>query len=176
MPGNEALRFALTYFKKKIKRKKRRTAKRYRTVQPPWLMRSYLVRLVGLHDRVKRHTTYDDILSLCYEAAWITIKDYKDVGADFHLYFIRAFRWKIARLLRRHLKQMANNFRPYSVQILTMPPIEDIIDYGRLNDWTMYLSWCYDVNGLTTRQVEKLTGLSKSLVAEEVKKLNADTW
>ena len=136
-------------------------------------MRRYLVKLVKLHSQVKRLTTYDDVQSLCYEAAWIALKKYEDKGIDFHLYFIRAFRWRIVKFLRRHLKRMADNPRPYMSHQLTSPPIEDIIDYGRLKDWTVYLSWCYNVNGLTTRQIEELTGLSKSLIAEEVKEFNA---
>ena len=69
---------------------------------------------------------------------------------------------------------MANNPRPYFTQVLTAPPIEDIIDYGRLKDWTAYLSWCYNVKGLTTRQIEEITGLSKSLIAKEVKNFHVE--
>jgi hypothetical protein len=176
LPGNEALRFILTYHPKQRLKKRSKKARKYKTVRRRWRVRRELVQLVKLHNEIKRLSTYDDILSLCMEAAWTTLKSYIDGDIDFHLYFIRGFRWKIARSVRRHLRIMAPIYIPIPTQELTPPPIEDIIDYGRLNDWTAYLSWGYNVNGLTTRQIEKLTGLSKSYIAKEVKKFHANTW
>lgn len=123
-------------------------------------------------DRLRETSTYEEVLNLCYEAAWLAtknIKPYSDI-AEF-LYFTTQFRWRISRLLAIHERNNRLFPYPYVSCNLTTPNYDSIIDYSNLNNWHYYLLWLKLGNDFGVRSIGKMTGISKSSIAQEVQKI-----
>jgi hypothetical protein len=54
---------------------------------------------------------------------------------------------------------------------LTCDSVEAMIDMKRLSAWDQYLLWQHHIEGLSTRQIARLTGYGKSLIAQDLKDL-----
>lgn len=107
--------------------------------------------------------------------AWETIDRYKTIESiEFERYFRLYFRWKVLRLLEviriESVKRAYTDPLSVSSYSLTPPPIRDIIQYKKSSYWEKYLMWLTD-SGHTTREIARLTGLSKSLISKEMEHL-----
>ena len=168
LPDKEDLKFSHSYrTKDKLRQRKRRKAYRRKISRKE--TREIAQHLIALREQIHKTCTFDEIWSVTNEAAWITIKNYDKSSPHFWLYFVRYFRWKVSLLLSRHLRDVQFYYPEHVTCELTTPSIDCIISYSELNDWDQYLFWMSQIENLSARQIEKLTGISKTVIAEEVK-------
>ena len=52
---------------------------------------------------------------------------------------------------------------------LTQIPIEDMIDLSNMDSWTKYLLWQSTVEERGIRDIARLTGISKSVIADDLR-------
>jgi len=170
LPVNEDLKFSHTY-RTRNKSRLRKRRKAYRRKIGSKETHDNTLHLFTLRERIKETCTFNEICSVVQEAAWIVIKNYDKTSGHFWLYFIRYFRWKVTLLLFRHLRETTFYSQEDPVNLLTTPSIDCIINYSELNNWNQYLFWLSQIEEFNVRQIAKLTGISKTTIAEEIKVL-----
>ena len=55
---------------------------------------------------------------------------------------------------------------------LTPPPMEAIIDLWYMHPWDQYLLWQYNVEERSVRDIQKLTSVSKTLIARDLRNIH----
>ena len=83
------------------------------------------------------------------------------------------YNWTLSRRFKR-----IKRFKPFHLPILqqedlTYEMLECIIDLKRLSNWEIYLLWLTTIDELGVRPISLLTGISKSLVATDLRCLDA---
>ena len=86
----------------------------------------------------------------------------------------------------RHLQHQVNNCTDYMYcselvspkntrsSDLTQIPIEDMIDLSNLDSWTKYLLWQSGIEERGIRDIARLTGISKSVIADDLRYIHGN--
>ena len=159
LPNNEASKFSTIYYTRQKPRRDRRYKHR---------KHQSLIKFFDLRDRLHEIMEYDDICSVCMEALWTVIVHYKSGHQHFLPYFITHYRWKLAKLLR-YLVQSSEIIDDSFAVVLTAQQNHRMISYNELSNWHQYLFELSQINGFSVRQIEEITGIPKTTIAEEVK-------
>lgn len=57
-------------------------------------------------------------------------------------------------------------------KVLTPPPMEAMIDLWYMRPWDLYLLWQHNVEERSVRDIQKLTSVSKTLIAEDIRNIH----
>jgi len=67
---------------------------------------------------------------------------------------------------------VSNN--PIHSNYLTQVCIEDMIDLSNMNNWTKYLLWQSVIEERGIRDIARLTGISKSVIADDLRYIHGN--